>query len=705
MTTDMRDSESMEDKALNERKERVSDFIRSQGYAPMGLKGLAHLLCVPKSDMPILRRLVNELCNEGKAFDIGGLIHAEPPQGGVIGTFYARRGYGHVKPDDGGDALFIPPPNRGAAMHMDKVVAVKAVDDRRHDEHSDTGRITQIIKPANIPIVGVLHHADGRRFVQTMSRNMPYKIKLERGADDKGAKDGDIVRAELTAAHPKYRGVIMEVLQSGKAPRGDILAIAASHGIPHKFTDKAMQEADNIPQTVMPHEISNRKDYRGLTTVTIDGEDTKDIDDAISIERLSNGYRLYVHIADVSHYVIKGSALWHDALNRGTSAYLADSVIPMLPESLSNGICSLNPHVDRLTLTCAMEFDDTGRLISHEIHESVIHSDGQLSYRAVSDMLDAGEGGAPYQNLVYMDELADALRARRFKQGSLDFNMPEPKVTLDKRGRTIGAAMQERHKSMQIIEEFMIAANEAVATEFYWRQAPFIYRVHHEPDEGRLREFALFLSSIDAKGLYIKGKKLHIKSLQTILEAAEGGGNGFIISRQLLRSMKQARYSAEAEGHFGLAKAYYSHFTSPIRRFPDLCIHHIIKLALKDGLTDGVNLDLPDIAYKSSVYERRAADCEYDVLNYKQVEYMEGKIGQSFTGVISWIAKQGMYVRLDNGIEGFVTKIMLDPALVYDDRLMQFEGNGVVHKMGDEVNVTVKEAAKDDRLLHFDIVY
>ena len=467
----------------------------------------------------------------------------------------------------------------------------------------------------------------------------------------------------------------------------------------------------DVPQEVSEEESRGRTDFRALLTVTIDGEDAKDLDDAITIERTADGYRLGVHIADVSHYVTERSPLDKEALTRGTSVYLVDRVIPMLPHTLSNGICSLNAGADRLTLSCVMEIDKNGTVVSHKISEGIIRVDRRMSYTKVYELLqdptleeEISEYGTEYIEMFQtMLELSDIIREKRVKRGSLDFDLPETKITLDEEGHPLEVRPYERNRAHMIIEDFMLIANETVAEEYFWMELPFLYRTHETPDEERIQKLRVFIRNF-GYNVKVSNDEVHPKELQKLLENISGTDEELLISRLTLRSMKQAKYTTTCDGHFGLAAKYYTHFTSPIRRYPDLQIHRIIKENLQGKLNDKriqhYQTILSEVAGQCSRTERRAEEAERETEKMKKAEYMLQFVGEQFTGVISGVSSWGIYVELPNTVEGMVRMSELnDDYYIYDEPNYRMIGehNHVEYRLGQKLDIVVTSV---DPILH-----
>ena len=538
--------------------------------------------------------------------------------------------------------------------------------------------------------------------------------------NSKGVRDGDKVVAEILDYgddRHKPEGRIKENLGSMNAPGTDILAIVKSYNIPSEFPVKVMNQAARVPDHVLEADRDGRMDLTDWQTVTIDGEDAKDLDDAVTLTKEDNIYHLGVHIADVSNYVQGGSALDKEALKRGTSVYLADRVVPMLPERLSNGICSLNQGEDRLTLSCLMDIDENGTVVSHKIAETVIRVDRRMSYNQVRCILEDGdtETSREYKDLVpmffLMKELSALLRKRRHHRGSIDFDFPESKITLNGAGRAIDVQPYEANVATEIIEDFMLMANETVAKEYCKGEYPFVYRTHENPDPERIEEL---LTLLHHQGIQIRksGQEITPKEIQEILESIQGLPNETMISRLTLRTMKQARYTTECSGHFGLAARYYCHFTSPIRRYPDLQIHRIIRDNIRgrlqrEGKTEHYREILEEVARQSSVCERRAQEAERESDRLKKAEYMSYHLGEEFEGIISGVTAYGFYVELPNTIEGLVHVTSLsDDYYAFDQESYELKGELTkkTYHLGQKVRVRVADADALKRTVDFTVI-
>lgn len=701
---------------LEDRKERIVAFMREAAYKPLSIKELIMILSVPSGDVDLFKQVISELEEEGRIYKTHGNRYGIPSRLNLVtGRIQGHeRGYAFLIPDEElMEDIFIPADSLNGAMHNDKAVArvnKKSASDRRME-----GEIIRILKRANTTLVGTFEKSMSFGFVVPDNKRISGDIFISKGQFN-GAKKGQKVVVEITK-YPEQRrnaeGKIIEIIGNAHEPGTDILSIIKSYNLEEEFSQDVINQAENIGDTVTTEMTRGRRDLRKLRMVTIDGEDAKDLDDAVSVELLENGdYRLGVHIADVTNYVTENSPLDMEALNRGTSVYLVDRVIPMLPRKLSNGICSLNPHVDRLSFTVMMDIDKNGRVYNHEIFESVINIDERMTYTNVykilvdkdQELIDRYRDMVPHFELMH--ELAMLLRKKRFQRGAIDFDFDEAKIILDDKGRPVEVKRYEITIANQIIEEFMLICNETVAEHFFWTNTPFVYRIHEDPDEekiGALNEFVYNL------GYSIKGiNKIHPRALQDLLEKVKGTKHERIISTVMLRSLQKARYSHESSGHFGLAAKYYCHFTSPIRRYPDLIIHRIMKLYLKGGMTEqkisqleGI---LPEVAKQCSERERMADEAERESEDLKKVEYMKAQEGEIFEGIISNVTSFGMFIELENTIEGLVRmSSMEDDYYNYDDRHFCLIGERTrkIYRIGDEVRVILAKADISTRKIEF----
>ncbi|WAA09914.1 ribonuclease R [Fervidibacillus albus] len=628
------------------------------------------------------------------------------------------KGYAFLLPDEPGmDDIFIPPGELNDALHGDTVLVrvQKSTNGGRRE-----GTVIRILERGTKQIVGTYVESANFGFVIPDEKKFQGDIFIPKNAS-KGAVEGHKVLVNITV-YPEGRasaeGEVIEILGHKNDPGVDILSIIYKHGLPLEFPEEVLEQAQQVPDQISEEELNNRRDLRNEMIVTIDGADAKDLDDAVTVKRLNNGnYLLGVHIADVSYYVREGSAIDREAYERGTSVYLVDRVIPMIPHRLSNGICSLNPKVDRLTLSYEMEMTEQGEVVNHEIFQSVIRTTERMTYSDVNKILvDKDEQlREKYRDLVPMFErmetLASILRKKRIERGAIDFDFKEAKVVVDEDGHPTDVVLRDRSVAERLIEEFMLAANETVAQHFFWLDLPFIYRIHENPKEEKLHRFFEFITNF---GLIVKGKAndVHPRALQEILDTVHGKPEEMVISTVMLRSMQQAKYDPECIGHFGLSTKFYTHFTSPIRRYPDLVVHRLIRTYLIEGKMDKVtqekwNEKLPTIAEHTSKMERRAVDAERETDDLKKTEFMEDKIGEVFDGIISSVTNFGMFVELPNTIEGLVhVSYMTDDYYHYDERqyAMIGERTGNVYKIGDEITVRVINVNKEERSIDFEVV-
>lgn len=697
---------------LKERKERILAYMESEGYVPIKRRDMRAMLSVPQEDREKFENLINELIAEGRVFETKkGKLASPKDLQMATGTFIGHaRGFGFVTPDAGGEDIFIPASETMGAMQKDRVL-YKVLHKAEKGKKAD-GVIVRILERGQQRIVGTFEAGSkGYGFVVADDKKIAKDIFISR-ENTKGAVTGHKVVVEITDYGEDRRnpeGKVIEILGHINDPGVDILSVIRRYELAVEFPEEVYAEIEHLGTEVAEADKKGREDLRDLLTITIDGADAKDLDDAVSLKRLGNGnFELGVHIADVSHYVRENTALDKEAYARGTSVYLVDRVIPMLPHKLSNGICSLNPHVDRLALSCLMEVNGRGEVVSHRILESVIHSDYRMTYTAVREIL---EDGAPalleqYAEILPMledmEELRQILGEKRRKRGSVNFDLPESKIILDENGKPIDIKPYEKSIATNMIEEFMLVCNETIAENSFWQEMPFMYRSHQEPDEDKLEKMEQFLRGF---GYYLRKKdgEIHPRELQKVLQKAEETDEERIITRMVLRSMMQARYTAENGGHFGLAAKYYCHFTSPIRRYPDLEIHRMIKKMLHGELDEKASAyyrrKMPDWAKHCSKQERVAEDAERDTDALKKVEFMEDKVGQIYEGIISGVTNWGIYVELPNTIEGMVALSQMDDDYYeFDEKKMLVFGKRTKksYRLGDKVIVSV---AKVDRMM------
>lgn len=705
---------------LEEKREKILGFVKSKEYKPMKINDIMMLMEVPIKDRELFTQIINELLVEGKfVLTQKGKIMTPESLNMVYGTYTSTsKGFGFVIVENdniyGKQDIFIHEKNSNGAMHKDKVLC-QIIE-------SDTGKrpegvIIKVLDKGFKHIVGTFEQSKSFGFVIPDEKRM-YKDIFIPKKYTMGAVTGHKVVVEIikqAEEGKKPEGKVTEIIGHINDPGVDILSIIKQFDLPTDFDDLVYKQIENIPNEVLEEEKINRLDLRNIQTVTIDGEDAKDLDDAITIQKLENGhYKLGVHIADVTHYVKEGTPLDREALKRGTSVYLVDRVIPMLPHKLSNGICSLNQKEDRLALSCIMEIDKNGSICSHQIVETIINVDKRMSYNIVNDILVNNDSHYLEENKEFLDmfkcmeELRNILLQKRIKRGAIEFDFEEAKIILDEDRKPIDIKLYERNVATSIIEEFMLAANETVAEHYYWLEFPFVYRSHEEPDIEKVEEMAEFISKF---GYKLKGSNIHSKAFQKLLDKAKDTPEEMIISRVVLRSFKQARYTFRNEGHFGLAANYYCHFTSPIRRYPDLQIHRIIKENINGKLDEKrvntLTKKLPDVCLKCSNRERVAEDAERETCLVKKIEYMEDKVGQIFEGVISSVTSWGIYVELPNTIEGMVSpKTIEDDYYYYDEKNMQYFGEktGKRYSLGNVVKVKLVDTNIYERTMDFQFV-
>ena len=750
----------MSKKDMDRRKKFILELMGDPIYQPMRLREISSLLRLSKEEKRELYDVLDELCEEGKvSVDRKGRYEKvkgkwkkkkddryyddrreeygseygrkkkeknkkdknkkEQPEGiQAEGTFIGHpKGFGFVEIEGQDEDIFIPESDTGTAMHQDKVRIIIR-DDKKEGKRQE-GVVVKVLERGMPEIVGTYQLNRDFGFVISDNPKFSKDIFIPR-KEAAGIKNGDKVIAVITdygSGNKNPEGKIKENLGNIRTPGTDILAIVKSFGIPSEFPEKVMKQAQRVPDHVLDADRDGRLDLRHLQTVTIDGEDAKDLDDAISLTKEGDIYHLGVHIADVSNYVQYNSALDREALKRGTSVYLADRVVPMLPERLSNGICSLNQGEDRLALSCLMDINEKGKVVSHQIAETVINVNERMCYTDVKNILEDTDEEAKkrYEALIpmffMMKELSGILRNSRHHRGSIDFDFPESKIILNAAGKAIDVKPYEANVATKIIEDFMLMANETVAQEYCTEEIPFVYRTHDNPDPEKVESLLTLLHN---QGVKIQKAKEEItpKEIQQIIESIEGLPNEAMISRLVLRSMKQAKYTTECSGHFGLAAKYYCHFTSPIRRYPDLQIHRIIKdnlrgRLMREGRTEHYAEILDEVARQSSVCERRADEAERESDKLKKAEYMSYHLGEEFEGIISGVTGWGLYVELPNTVEGLVhVNTLRDDYYIFDQESYELRGEMTkkVYKLGDKVRVRVADADKMLKTVDFELV-
>lgn len=731
-----------------QRKKMIYDFMCDNMYVPMKIKELAIVLGVKKEQRPELEAILADLMAEGRIECSKRGKYSKSEIKKMTGTFTAHpKGFGFVSVEGETEDIFIPESQVNGAMHMDTVeVTVSPVTTGRRRE----GTVVKILERGMKQVVCTYEQSKTFGFAVPDNPKFGSDIFIPQERS-KGAVSGHKVVVEVTSYGKKDRkpeGKVVEILGHINDPGVDILSLVRAYGLPVEFDEKVLKQVENVAKPVSEADMAGRMDLRDWQMVTIDGEDAKDLDDAVSVTMDGDNYILGVHIADVSNYVQEHSALDVEALKRGTSVYLVDRVIPMLPHALSNGICSLNQGENRLALSCIMTINPKGEIIDHTIAETVICVDRRMSYTQVKNILEAyhaanaqdasvekvdgrqddadreteivsdvnvrrqqeallGEYEALVPMFVRMEKLAGILRGKRMKRGSIDFDFPETKVILDAQGNPIDIRPYDRNVATKIIEDFMLAANETVASDFYWRELPFVYRTHENPDTEKIQKLSTFINNFGYT-LHIGADEVHPKELQKLLQKIDGTKEEALISRLTLRSMKQARYTIDNTGHFGLAADCYCHFTSPIRRYPDLQIHRIIKESLRGRLNekriDHYEHILPEVAKHSSEMERRADEAERETVKLKKVQYMEQHIGEEFEGVISGVTEWGFFVELENTVEGLVrvTELTDDFYQYYEDTYeLVGEATNRRYKLGQKVLVRVEHCDRIMRTIDF----
>ncbi|MCI9148370.1 MAG: ribonuclease R [Hungatella sp.] len=690
-------------------------LFEEKSYVPMKLKELAVFLDIPKSGRDDLKEVLDGLLEEGKIGVSKKGKYGKARDFARVGMFTGHaRGFGFVTVEGFEQDIFIPGEKTAGAMNGDKVQV--AVEENHTKGRRPEGFIVQILERANKTVIGYYQKNKSYGFVLPDNQKLNQDIFIPQGKD-MGAVTGHKVVAKITdygGERKKPEGIITEIIGHVNDPGTDIVSIIKAYDLPEEFPQEVMRQAALMPGEVDEREMAGRLDLRELPTVTIDGEDAKDLDDAITISKEgADHYTLGVHIADVTHYVREGMPLDEEALKRGTSVYLVDRVIPMLPHKLSNGICSLNEGEDRLALSCIMEIDDRGNVLGHRVAETVIRVDRRMTYKAVDAIVTDRDEAVmeEYRDFTamfhLMKELADIVRAKRRQRGSIDFDFPESKIVLDEKGRPTEIKPYERNAATRIIEDFMLMANETIAENYFWQELPFVYRTHDYPDPEKMKRLGTFINNF---GYSIKTQngEVHPKEIQKLLDKIEGSDEEALISRLTLRSMRQARYSAVCTGHYGLAANYYTHFTSPIRRYPDLQIHRIIKENLKTGLTQKrishYDRILPQVCTRCSAMERRADEAERETDKLKKCQYMSRRVGEVFEGAISGVTNWGLYVELPNTVEGLVHISELSgDYFVFDEERMELAGErtGIRFKLGQKVSVRVKGCDKLTKTIDF----
>ncbi len=699
-------------------KEQILSFLKENNTKPYIEMALMEALDVESIDRSTFIATLEDLEAEGRVIKTKKGKYALPEFFEIyVGKLQiAQRGFGFVLVEnvDMRD-VFIPAGALKGAMNGDKVM-VKLTKKGPKSE----GEVIKVVERAHSTVVGTYQEGKSFGFVIPDDNKLKNDVFVSKN-NTLGAREGDKVVVQIIKYAEERRnpeGKVVEVLGQSGAPGVDILSVIRSYGLPEAFNHRTLEEADKIPLEVSEDELKMRDDFRGLRVFTIDGKDAKDLDDAVHIQKLDNGnYELGVHIADVSYYVKEHSKLDKEALKRATSVYLLNRVIPMLPERLSNGICSLNPQVNRLTLSCVMEIDKRGDVVNHRISEGLIRTVERMNYDDVSDMIEGVADDALisrykeiYDDILMMAELAKILHEKRVRRGAIDFDFAETRIKLDGEGKPIWVGKAERRTGHRLIESFMLAANETVAEQFFWLELPFVYRIHEDPKPEKIETLNKFLYHF---GYKVKGQAddIHPKAIQQLIEEVTGKKEEHVISKMALRSLKQAKYTPYNEGHFGLSAKYYCHFTSPIRRYPDLQIHRIIREFLRGELSanrvERLKKITSEVSIQSSERERNAELAEREVNDMKMAEYMMQFVGETFKGVVSSVTSFGMFVELENTIEGLVRMENLDDDYYhFDESRMQLVGERTkkVYALGDSVEVVVTGASPELRQVDFDIV-
>ena len=704
---------------MDDREQKILDFMSDDDYVPMKAKEIAMLMRVPKNEYHDFLEIIGKLELELK-IEKNRKNRYKISQKTYYDGFYRKnqKGFGFVKLEDREDEIYISKENSLNALNGDHVL-IEITEEENKIKRAE-GKIVRILKHEKDTVVGTFQYNKNFGFVIPDDKNFGTDIFISKKNFGK-ARNNHKVLVKITKYPDKGKkaeGKIIEVLGNVNEAGVDMLSIIKEHKLPAKFPEAVVEEAKRCGNKIDKKDIPNRRDFRDKVIFTIDGEDAKDLDDAVRVEKLENGnYKLEVHIADVSYYVKENSLLDSEALVRGTSIYMLGRVIPMLPRELSNGICSLNAGEDRFTLSCIMEIDNNGNVVSSDICKGIICVTERMSYTNVQKILDGEDNEVlekykPYiEEFKLMEELAHILKNRRLENGYLNLDIPETKIELDIDGKVVGVGKYETTFANEIIEQFMLTANETVAEKFYWLDAPFIYRVHEEPDLEKVKELNKFLYNY---GLKIKASKDNIypKEFEKVLEEIKGKEEERVISTLILRTLKLARYEAKNRGHFGIASKYYCHFTSPIRRYPDLFIHRVISKYLENNYIideDEYNMlekQAEDRSIKSSEREKVATEVEREAEKMKMAEYMESKVGEEYDAIVSSITSFGMFAELENTIEGLIRFDSLgDEYFIYDEdrKILMGEVTKKTYKIGDKIRIRVLRASKELREIDFEL--
>ncbi|WP_208588085.1 ribonuclease R [Gracilibacillus suaedae] len=703
-------------------QQQILNFFNENATKPLSVQEIEEVLELEDADQfTELMKALNALEESGELIRTRKNRYGLPEKMNLIrGTIQMHaKGFAFLIPEDEGmEDVYINHADLASAMNGDKVFV--RVDRRDDDGKRAEGVVVRIIERFTKEIIGTYEDNGAFGFVIADDKRIPNDIFVPKG-ETKGAVDGHKVIVEITK-YPEGRmsaeGSVVEILGHKNDPGMDILSIIYKNGISIDFPPEVLEQAENISEEISEEDVQGRRDLRDETIVTIDGADAKDLDDAVTVKRLDNGnYKLGVYIADVTHYVKEDSPIDKEAFERGTSVYLVDRVIPMIPHRLSNGICSLNPQIDRLVLGCDMEISSKGEVVNHEIFQAVIKTKERMTYKAVNqilvdndqEMIDRYEALVPM--FKDMEDLAEILRGKRFGRGAIDFDFKEAQVLVNGEGKAQDVVIRERSVGERLIEEFMLCANETIAEHFHWMDVPFIHRIHEDPDPSKLQTFFEFIARF---GYVVKGtsNEIHPQALQNVLDEVAGTEEDMIISKLMLRSMKQAKYDPQGIGHFGLATEFYTHFTSPIRRYPDLIVHRLIRTYLIENKLDEQTRQrwkdkMPVIAKQASLKERAAVDAEREVDDLKKAEYMQDKIGEEYEGVISSVTNFGLFVELPNTVEGLVhVSYLTDDYYHFDERAyaMIGERTGNVFQVGDAITIKVAQVNLDERAVDFEIV-
>ena len=705
---------------MEEREQKILDFMSDEDYVPMKAKEIAMIMRVPKNEYHEFLEVIGKLELELKIEKNRKNRYSLSKKTYYLGKYRKNaKGFGFVKIEEQEDEIYISKENSLNALNGDQVL-IEIIEEENKIKRAE-GKIVKILKHEKDTLVGTFQNNKNFGFVVPDDKNFGTDIYISKKNFGKARNNHKVLVKiiKYPEKNKKAEGKIIEVLGNVNEAGVDMLSIIKEHNLPSTFPEPVVDEAKKYGNRIDEKDIPNRVDLRGKIIFTIDGEDAKDLDDAVSVEKLENGnYKLNVHIADVSYYVKENSLLDKEALIRGTSIYMLGRVIPMLPRELSNGICSLNAGEDRYTLSCSMEINKKGKVISSEIYKAVICVTERMNYKDVQKILD-GEDEAvlkkyePYiKDFKLMEELAKILKQRRLEDGYLNLDIPETKIELDLEGKPISIGKYETSFANEIIEQFMLTANETVAEKFYWLEAPFIYRVHEEPDMDKVRELNKFLYNYGLKIKY-SGDHVYPKEFAKVLEEIKGKEEERVISTLILRTLKLARYEDENKGHFGIASKYYCHFTSPIRRYPDLFIHRIISKYLEENYLieqaeyNKYKEEAKDRSKKSSEREKVATEVEREADKMKMAEYMEGRVGEEYEGIVSSIAQFGMFVELENTVEGLIRfEDLGDEYFIYDEERKRLIGEitKTEYKIGDKVKIRVKRASKILREIDFELV-